>query len=182
MCAGWSRNRPPRRRRADRGRREASAAAVAALLAPFAAAAAIGATELLPAERAFDLSVAPRDSRTVAVRFAVADGYYLYRDRLGFSLLGAALAEAPLPPPGKVKDDPFFGRVEILRGPIVVELRLAREHPGESIAVVVVSQGCADAGVCYPAQRQTVMVTLPQLGQPPGPPVDAVPKRKSWFN
>jgi thiol:disulfide interchange protein DsbD len=99
-----------------------------------------------------------------------------------FALADATLAAAPELPRGKVKDDPFFGRVEILRGEVVVELKLAHDRGGDTVKVVVTSQGCADAGVCYPAQRQTVAVPLPKPGERPGAPVEAAPRRKSWFN
>jgi hypothetical protein len=48
--------------------------------------------------------------------------------------------------------------------------------------VVVDSQGCADGRVCYPVQRQVVAVALPKAGERPGPPVEAAPKKRSWFN
>jgi thiol:disulfide interchange protein DsbD len=181
MCAGSSTSREAPHRSSERCGSWPWLGAWILLFAPVAAWG-VGQAELLPAERAFELSVAARDGRTVAARFAVAEGYYLYRDRMEFALADATLAAAPELPRGKVKDDPFFGRVEILRGEVVVELKLAHDRGGDTVKVVVTSQGCADAGVCYPAQRQTVAVPLPKPGERPGAPVEAAPRRKSWFN
>jgi thiol:disulfide interchange protein DsbD len=44
------------------------------------------------------------------------------------------------------------------------------------------SQGCADAGVCYPPQVQNITVKMPLPGMPPEAPIAATPTRKSWFN
>ena len=49
------------------------------------------AAELLEPEQAFRFSARVADAGHVEVRFAIADGYYLYRDRLRFSAEGARL-------------------------------------------------------------------------------------------
>lgn len=141
----------------------------------------VGAAELLPAERAFAYSARALDPATVEVRFAIAPGYYLYRDRLQFAVVPGQLAEAPRLPPGKVKDDPFFGRVETYRDDVALRLKLAAAAPGTALTVTAESQGCADAGVCYPAQRQSLAVTLPAVGAGPGPVVEFAPAPKRWF-
>jgi thiol:disulfide interchange protein DsbD len=92
------------------------------------------------------------------------------------------LAAPPVLPPGKVKDDPFFGSVETYREQLVVRLALAAPAPGSTVTVTAESQGCADAGVCYPPQRQTITVALPAAGAGPGATVEAVPPKKGWFN
>lgn len=138
--------------------------------------------ELLPPERAFRFSVRGLDPSTIEARFAIVDGYYLYRDKLKFALAPGALAAPPSLPPGKVKDDPFFGTVETYRGEVVVRLALATAAPGSTVTVTAESQGCADLGVCYPPQRQNISVALPRAGAGPGAPIDATPARKSWFN
>jgi thiol:disulfide interchange protein DsbD len=138
--------------------------------------------KLLEPERAFAFSVQALDDKTVEARFTIADGYYLYREKLRFSVEPTALAAAPALPAGKIKDDEFFGRVETYRGRVAVKLSLDRPEPGQKITVKAESQGCADAGVCYPPQVQNLTLALPAAGARPGPPVDATPARKSWFN
>ena len=83
--------------------------------------------------------------------------------------------------PGKIKDDAFFGNVETYRGELAVRLPLDAAQPGAKVTVKAESQGCADAGVCYPPQVQSLTVALPARGARPGEPVSAMPK-KSWFN
>jgi thiol:disulfide interchange protein len=65
--------------------------------------------KLLEPERAFAFSVQAVDENTVEARFAIANGYYLYREKLKFSVEPVALAAAPVLPPGKMKHDEFFG-------------------------------------------------------------------------
>ncbi len=137
--------------------------------------------KLLEPERAFAFSVQAVDEKTVEARFAIASGYYLYREKLKLSVEPATLAEAPVLPAGKVKDDAFFGNVETYRGRLAVRLSLEGVEPGGKVTVKAESQGCADAGVCYPPQVQRVTVALPARGARPGNPVSATPK-KSWFN
>lgn len=155
----------------------ATAACLAAAATAFAAD-----PELLPPEQAFRFAARALDDRTLEARFAVADGYYLYRDKLKFTVEpDAAGAPAPVLPPGKGKDDPFFGRVDIYTGEVVAKLPLARALPGQSIVLVAESQGCADQRVCYPVNRQQVTLALPAAGKGPGPLVEAHPRKKNWF-
>ena len=156
--------------------------AIAGLIAAWAPLVVDAETKLLAPERAFAFSVQALDPKTIEARFAIADGYYLYRDKLGFSVEPGVLVTAPTLPPGKIKDDEFFGRVATYRGRLAVRLSLDKPAPGQKITVRAQSQGCADAGVCYPPQVQNITVALPDTGARPGPPVDATPARKSWFN
>jgi thiol:disulfide interchange protein DsbD len=136
---------------------------------------------LLEPERAFAFSARGLDHRTVEAQFVIADGYYLYRDRLKFSVEPVAIAGVPDLPAGKVKVDPFFGEVATYRGQVVVRLPLERVAAGQSVVLTAESQGCADAGVCYPPQVQKIRLPLPAANSAPGPLVEATPARKSWF-
>lgn len=157
------------------------AAVAAAVAVSLAGAASAQEPKLLEPERAFSFSVRALDPATVEARFAVASGYYLYRDKLRFSVEPGALGAPPLLPPGKMKEDQFFGKVETYRGQLVVRLALGAPAPGSTVIVKAESQGCADIGVCYPPQIQTVAVALPATGAGPGALVEAAPAKKSWF-
>ncbi len=74
-----------------------------------------GEPKLLPPEQAFRLSARALDPATIEARFDVADGYYLYRDKLRFTIEPVGALPANLPP-GKRKHDEFFGDVETYRG------------------------------------------------------------------
>lgn len=171
--------RPARRAIAERTLR--LAVVLLALAGGGARGAAPAPPELLEAARAFALSAQGRDAQTVAVRFDVADGYYLYRDKLSFAV-SPGEPTSPTIPRGKVKVDQFFGKVEVLRGRVEVSLTLDAARPGATVTLVAESQGCADLGVCYPAQRQTLTLSLPRAGERSAPWVEAAPRKKSWFN
>ncbi len=86
----------------------------------------------LAPDKAFRFDARALNPQTVEARFTIADGYYLYRDRIHFSVEPATvpLTVSPLPP-GKIKDDEFFGRVETYRGGILVNLALKDTVPGQ---------------------------------------------------
>ncbi len=135
----------------------------------------------LSPEKAFRFSARALNPETIETRFTIADGYYLYRDRIRFTVEPAAAGvTAPVLPEGKVKDDQFFGRVQTYRGNLTVNLALKDMAPGQKVVVVAESQGCADVGICYPPQVQRVTVALPAANVAPTR-VDEPPK-KSWFN
>ena len=157
--------------------------AVALIAAGAAGAAGLpgGEPKLLPPEQAFRFSARALDARTLEARFDVADGYYLYRDKLAFAVEPADVgAGAPVLPDGKRKHDEFFGDVETYRGRVVVRLPIARAAPGASLLLKADSQGCADAGVCYPPTVQQVRLTVPAAGAGPGPVVEP-PHKKGLF-
>lgn len=116
--------------------------------------------ELLGGRQAFRLS-ASADAGGVTVRYRVADGYYLYRDKFRFAL-APATAGSPVVPKGVPKDDEHFGRVETLRGEVVVRIPLRPGGGSGPVTLTATSQGCADAGVCYPPQTETLI--LPRDG------------------
>jgi thiol:disulfide interchange protein DsbD len=135
----------------------------------------------LPPDRAFRFSARMVDARTVEARFNIAEGYYLYRDKIHFAVepVAAGLAPPTLPS-GAVKEDPFFGRVETYRGAVVVNLALTEARPGQQVVIAAESQGCADIGICYPPTVQRVTVPIPQGSVVPSSLPE--PAKKSWFN
>lgn len=135
--------------------------------------------DLLEGERAFAFSARMLDARTLEAQFTVAPGYYLYRDKIQFSVEPGTLAKAPVLPPGTAKHDEFFGDVQTYRGTIKVRLPLAAAVSSEGVAIIAESQGCADLGVCYPPLRQHL--TLTRSNVEPGPVVYAVPPKRTWF-
>ena len=138
--------------------------------------------DLLPAEQAFRFSARALDDHTLEARFTIADGYYLYRDKVKFAVTpdGPVLGSVELPA-GKVKTDEFFGKVETYRGTLVVKLPMSGAAAGQTVMLAADSQGCADVGVCYPPTRQKVNLPLPASGQPPSALVDATRPKKHWF-
>ena len=102
--------------------------------------------EYLPPQEAFKFSASMKGAATIEVRFAIADDYYMYRERFGFTAEGARLG-TPQIPSGKVKFDETFQKdVETYRDAVTV--RVPVEATG-AFTLKVASQGCADKGLCY---------------------------------
>ncbi len=118
--------------------------------------------ELLEPEKAFAFSARLIDANQVEVRYAIAPGYYMYRDKFKFAAVPAAITiDASQLPPGKVKKDEIFGEVQTYRGEqrFVLPVRGA-DAQSPRLTLKATSQGCADLGVCYPPQEQTAELTL----------------------
>ena len=124
---------------------------------------AIDEKDLLPVDDAFRLEAAAVTPGWIEFRWKVAPGYYLYKERIKVVLADEASFKAnPLHlPPGKIKEDQFFGRMETYRDNVVAKLTGAAADGVTMLRFKVSYQGCADAGICYPPQRKEVVVSLP---------------------
>ncbi len=131
------------------------------------------ADNLLEPEKAFRFS-ASADPQEVEVRFAIANGYYMYRDKFRFTAEGAKLGAPQLPPGAKHKDE-FFGEIETYRKEVSIRIPVEAQGPFE---LKVVSQGCADVGVCYvPMESSARLVPASVRSFSEGPrSVDANPR------
>lgn len=127
------------------------------------------AEEFLDPAVAFKPSARALDGQTIEVVFDIAKGYYLYRDKFRFAVEGDSVTlGTPVFPKGKEKDDENFGKVEVFYKSVAIRLPVERNASGElPLKLNVTSQGCADAGVCYPPQMQTVALTLPDQASAP---------------
>ncbi|MBI5890641.1 MAG: protein-disulfide reductase DsbD N-terminal domain-containing protein [Nitrosomonadales bacterium] len=123
--------------------------------------------DLLSPDKAFRLSAQLAKAGEIVVRYDVAPGYYLYRDKLKFSVEPASVALGNVRlPPGRIKEDEFFGRVETYRDEVLIRIPVKVPAGAERFVLTVRSQGCADAGICYTPQQQQVVLG-PGLGQRP---------------
>ncbi|WP_454765194.1 protein-disulfide reductase DsbD [Cupriavidus campinensis] len=146
---------------------------VATLLALFAClmlwGVAHGATEadFLPPEQAFRFAAKQVDSKTIEVRFDVADGYYMYRERFAFAAQPASVKLGPPQlPKGLVHFDETFGKdMETYRGSVVVRVPVEQAPADGRWSLVVTSQGCADKGLCYPPMESVYKVGGSVLGK-----------------
>jgi thiol:disulfide interchange protein DsbD len=124
---------------------------------------------LLEPEKAFRFSARSVDAGSIEVRFDIAPGYYLYRERFKFSADGAKLG-APQFPEGIPHKDEFFGEMHIYRKEVLVRVPVEAAGPFD---LKVTSQGCADAGVCYIPMDSRARLTLASatgVGQPSSSP------------
>lgn len=115
--------------------------------------------EFLDPEVAFKMEAKALDAHTVELRFTVAEGYYLYRDKFKFTTEPAGQPIEPAFPPPQRKNDPQFGETEIYRGVLTLPVRLAQAQG--PVTLTVRTQGCADAGLCYPPFTRTAQLTPP---------------------
>jgi thiol:disulfide interchange protein DsbD len=137
---------------------------ILALLLWFSLHGSAAAQDLLPPEVAFKFSAQAIDAGTLEIRYRIADGYYMYRDRFKFAIQPAAAKPGVAQfPQGEVHNDEFFGRVETYRKDLRIRLPLTREEAAASIRLEVTSQGCADMGVCYVPQVQSARIDLAAL-------------------
>ncbi|MFZ6815187.1 protein-disulfide reductase DsbD [Undibacterium sp. Rencai35W] len=110
----------------------------------------IKAEDFLDPEVAFKVGAKMSEPGVAEVSFHIADGYYLYRERLKFVSTDSKLGE-PVLPKGKVKfDETFQKEVETYRHDIVVRVPI---QASGNFNLRVTSQGCADQGLCYPPQE-----------------------------
>ena len=123
---------------------------------------ALAADDFLEPEKAFQFSARQLDAKTVEVTFDIAPGYYLYREQFRFAAEGATLGTAVIPP-GKVKFDQTFQKnVETYRD--AVKISVPVQSAVGDFRLITTSQGCADAGLCYPPMQSEASVSLAGFG------------------
>ncbi len=131
------------------------------------------AEEPLDPELAYRFSARAVDANTVEARWAITDGYYMYREKIRFTADPATVKLGdPVFPAGKVKDDEFFGKVETYRKEVVIRIPV-QAGDATTFTLKAVSQGCWDQGICYPPTPQQAVVDLtaasaePAMSVPP---------------
>ncbi|HEX4153016.1 MAG TPA: protein-disulfide reductase DsbD domain-containing protein [Steroidobacteraceae bacterium] len=108
-------------------------------------------TDFLPPDVAFRAG-ARLEGGTLLVRWVIADGYYLYKQKI------TVVAESPdlivtgvSLPPGTLKTDPYLGTQEIYKQQVEGTVAYRRfDYGAHPLQVKVTYQGCAEAGLCYP--------------------------------
>ncbi|RGE46949.1 redoxin [Comamonas testosteroni] len=123
--------------------------------------------EVLASDQAFVLEslgqsaikTGANQQQLLQLRWTIAPGYYLYRDQLKLSdAQGQPLAlEIPA---GETLSDAFFGTVQVFHQTLSVQAPLPPK--AEQWPLQLQWQGCAQVGVCYPPQTQTI--SAQQLG------------------
>ncbi|HEY0846212.1 MAG TPA: protein-disulfide reductase DsbD N-terminal domain-containing protein [Noviherbaspirillum sp.] len=120
--------------------------------------------ELLEPDLAFRLKVSAKGPNTIVAELIPAKGYYLYKERVrvvpakdsGVTVAGLSF------PKGEMKTDQIFGRTEVFKVAVPVEVALKRPPSIKNVSLTVSYQGCHEKlGVCYPPIDKTVNVALP---------------------
>ncbi|WP_281247524.1 protein-disulfide reductase DsbD [Vreelandella utahensis] len=110
-----------------------------------------------PVEEAFPFSTWVEDGELV-LNWDVTPEYYLYENRISITTEPADALD--LPPQfsidSEIKDDPYFGETPVFYEPVSARLSPAGGHGDEPIRVTIEWQGCAEAGLCYTPQTETL--------------------------
>ena len=130
---------------------------------PGESAASAGEDEFLPVDQAFQLVAVADGPDRVKLSWQIADGYYLYRERLAAR---SASTEAQLGrlslPAGEKKTDEFFGEQEVYHHELIATLPVSRAGgTALELPLAVTFQGCAEAGLCYPPETKNLVISLP---------------------
>ena len=142
---------------------------------------AVDESDLLPVDQAYVLTAEAAGPDRVRVRWKIADGYYLYRHRIGVTATTPGAASGALQlPKGAPHEDEFFGKTETYRGELAAILPDITGAAG-SVTLKIKYQGCADIGVCYPPQVRMLTVALP-AAKAAAPASDAASNDDASFN
>lgn len=116
----------------------------------------------LPVEEAYQLSPFVTESG-VQLSWHIAEGYYLYSHNLTVNLISDNQV-TPLPvelPAGQIRYDDYYEK-ELSVHYQQLQLDIPIDITNNTFSLQVNSQGCADAGLCYPPQTQHISVDREQ--------------------
>ncbi|MFI4955933.1 MAG: protein-disulfide reductase DsbD [Gammaproteobacteria bacterium] len=145
-------------------------------------------SDILPPEKAFQVTVEKVTPDSVTLDFLIAPRTYLYQKAFRFTAEHDEVG-TPQFPKAKSINDPFLGNTAIYREEAHISLPLSPTLT-ESFLLEVTYQGCHELGFCYPPQ--TVQLTIMPLGSSevlngaaPAPtvaskPFDVLTKHNGW--
>ena len=113
----------------------------------------------LPPEQAFVVTAKLKSANVVAVEIIPAKKHYLYKSKTRFALKnspGVSIRDVVLSS-GEIKDDPFFGRIEVYKGTARADITLDRKPSAGGMTLIAYFQGCNEAlGICYPPLERSI--------------------------
>ena len=117
--------------------------------------------KFLPVDQAFQLH-AEQQHENILLNWQIIDNYYLYQDKLEFSLNGQPIDVQPqFLTTAEQYQDPYFGTVNIFKRQLALKLPLPNK--GAQDLLDVTYQGCTQ-GFCYPPEtKQFVLGEIPQV-------------------
>ncbi|CAC9578257.1 Cytochrome c-type biogenesis protein DsbD, protein-disulfide reductase (EC 1.8.1.8) [uncultured Gammaproteobacteria bacterium] len=114
--------------------------------------------EPLPADRAFSYSVSAIDTNTLRASWKIHPEYYLYHDKFFIDIKGAEFDDVNFPK-GEIKEDEFFGKVEVHKGEFSVDIPLTNIQSSQ-VTFIAKFQGCWLGGICYPPVEKSTDIVL----------------------
>jgi len=126
--------------------------------------------EILDPDQAFQFGYEVKGN-TVTAHWEIAPDHYMYRDKYKLSIKegeGVRVGQ-PTYPKGKIKNDEFFGKIEVYHNSVDVRIPLINSTD-KTVAtkLQITYQGCAEkTGICYPPIRKTVELKVAPGGGVP---------------
>ena len=115
---------------------------------------------LLDVDQAFQLSPPTLEENQIHLQWKIAPHYHLYQKRMKVTSKEAKLGK-PNFSKGEMVDDPIFGRTVIFENQ--ASMRVPVLSAPQTFEISVSYQGCnGPQGVCYPPQKRTFNLQLPQ--------------------
>ena len=113
----------------------------------------------LPVQQAFKVE-AVLDKQRLNLLWTIADGYYLYRKSLKVNALSPSVQiDTPVFAEGTLKWDEYFeADVVVYYDQTSFEVPFSSDKA--QFQLQLESQGCADAGLCYPPRKQIITIDL----------------------
>jgi thiol:disulfide interchange protein len=132
----------------------------------------------LPEDQAFHFDAIAQYPHHVLIRWTMAKGYYLYRDKTTLTVKNApSVVLTPAWPAGELHKDAYLGDTTVYFGEITVPVSVSGDLAGlKTLEVAASFQGCQDGGICYPVMTREVSVEIgsaaqatPQTAENPAP-------------
>ena len=117
-----------------------------------------------PVDEVFFPELFAVDGNTVELGIRIEPGFYIYKDKLKVRVLNEdAQAGRWNLPQGTMKNDEYFGEMEVYLDSFLAELAIARATPDAMrLELEIGYQGCAEGGLCYMPETRVLSVALPE--------------------
>ena len=115
----------------------------------------------LPVDEAFQFSAAKSENQeNVIVNWSIAEGYYLYQEKISVKLNQESNASFDLPTfsiSPEDYNDPYFGLMKIFKKPVQAIFKASQPPLKAEDVVEIAYQGCTE-GFCYPPEVKEIKV------------------------
>jgi thiol:disulfide interchange protein DsbD len=120
--------------------------------------------DFLPPDEAFQFTAKVQDAKTVLLQFKAHQGYYMYQERFHFEpqTPDVELGKPDFPPAHVIFDKNLGHEVAHYRGLVSIPIPVLKAPA--SFKMLVIYQGCADSGLCYPPIEKLATVSLSGFG------------------
>ena len=122
----------------------------------------------LPVDEAFQFSAAKSDNQeNVIVNWSIAEGYYLYQEKISVKLNQKENSSFDLPTfsiSPEDYNDPYFGLMKIFKKPVQAIFKASQPPLKAEDVVEIAYQGCTE-GFCYPPEVKEIKVADLSIAQ-----------------